>query len=140
MFDTTSMRSQRDLDLPDLYDISGNTGGAENSTGFCTLMSSGANSTDGAEAAAGWTFSPAEGGFRTSTGVETSLHFNAYVGENRGYRGYGTSLRTSYNFGFLDSRPNWLSFSANLIAKVSSSCLSCLLSCCWSAGFSRLWL
>jgi immune inhibitor A len=30
-----------DLDLPDLYDTSGNTGGAENSTGFWTLMSSG---------------------------------------------------------------------------------------------------
>ena len=32
-----------DLGLPDLYDTSGNTGGAENSTGFWTLMSSGAN-------------------------------------------------------------------------------------------------
>jgi immune inhibitor A len=30
-----------DLGLPDLYDTSGNTGGAENSTGFWTLMSSG---------------------------------------------------------------------------------------------------
>lgn len=30
-----------DLGLPDLYDVSGNTGGAENSTGFWTLMSSG---------------------------------------------------------------------------------------------------
>lgn len=30
-----------DLDLPDLYDTSGNTGGAENSTAFWTLMSSG---------------------------------------------------------------------------------------------------
>ncbi len=32
-----------DLGLPDLYDTSGNTGGAENSTSFWTLMSSGAN-------------------------------------------------------------------------------------------------
>ena len=32
-----------DLGLPDLYDTSGNTGGAENSTGFWTLMSSGSN-------------------------------------------------------------------------------------------------
>jgi immune inhibitor A len=32
-----------DLGLPDLYDTSGNTGGAENSTGFWSLMSSGAN-------------------------------------------------------------------------------------------------
>jgi immune inhibitor A len=30
-----------DLGLPDLYDTSGNTGGAENSTGFWTMMSSG---------------------------------------------------------------------------------------------------
>jgi immune inhibitor A len=30
-----------DLGLPDLYDTSGNSGGAENSTGFWTLMSSG---------------------------------------------------------------------------------------------------
>ncbi len=36
-----------DLGLPDLYDTSGNTGGAENSTGFWTLMSSGSNTGDG---------------------------------------------------------------------------------------------
>ncbi len=30
-----------DLNIPDLYDTSGNTGGAENSTGFWTIMSSG---------------------------------------------------------------------------------------------------
>ena len=36
-----------DLGLPDLYDTSGNTGGAENNTGFWTLMSSGANIGDG---------------------------------------------------------------------------------------------
>jgi immune inhibitor A len=30
-----------DLGLPDLYDLSGNVGGAENSTGFWTIMSSG---------------------------------------------------------------------------------------------------
>ncbi len=36
-----------DLDLPDLYDTSGNTGGAENSTGFWTLMSSGSNTGTG---------------------------------------------------------------------------------------------
>jgi immune inhibitor A len=36
-----------DLGLPDLYDTSGNVGGAENSTGFWTLMSSGANIGDG---------------------------------------------------------------------------------------------
>ena len=36
-----------DLDLPDLYDTSGNTGGAENSTGFWTLMSSGSYGSTG---------------------------------------------------------------------------------------------
>jgi immune inhibitor A len=36
-----------DLGLPDLYDTSGNTGGAENGTGFWTLMSSGSNTGDG---------------------------------------------------------------------------------------------
>jgi immune inhibitor A len=36
-----------DLGLPDLCDTSGNTGGAENSTAFWTLMSSGANIGDG---------------------------------------------------------------------------------------------
>jgi M6 family metalloprotease-like protein len=36
-----------DLGLPDLYDTSGNTGGAENSTAFWSLMSSGANTGDG---------------------------------------------------------------------------------------------
>ena len=36
-----------DLNLPDLYDTSGNTGGAENSTGFWTLMSSGSNTGTG---------------------------------------------------------------------------------------------
>ena len=36
-----------DLGLPDLYDTSGNTGGAENNTAFWTLMSSGSNIGDG---------------------------------------------------------------------------------------------
>lgn len=36
-----------DLGLPDLYDTSGNTGGAENSTGFWTLYSSGSYGSSG---------------------------------------------------------------------------------------------
>jgi immune inhibitor A len=36
-----------DLNLPDLYDTSGNAGGGENTTGFWDLMSSGANIGDG---------------------------------------------------------------------------------------------
>ncbi len=38
-----------DLGLPDLYDTSGNTGGAENSTGFWTMMSSGSWLNNGTE-------------------------------------------------------------------------------------------
>ncbi|HYH24222.1 MAG TPA: immune inhibitor A domain-containing protein [Blastococcus sp.] len=39
-----------DLGLPDLYDTSGNSGGAENSTGFWTLMSSGSYGNSGVPA------------------------------------------------------------------------------------------
>jgi immune inhibitor A len=62
--------------------------------------------TDGAESGAnGWTLQ----GFKATTGVETSLNFNAYVAEFRQYRGYDTGLRTGpYNFGFLNTRPNWV--------------------------------
>ena len=42
-----------DLDLPDLYDTSGNTGGGENGTGFWTLMSSGSNTGDGSTSIGG---------------------------------------------------------------------------------------
>ena len=58
----------------------------------------------GAEADEGWTFD----GFSRTTGTEESFHFNAYVLENRQYDGYDASLRTAYNFGFLDSRPDWV--------------------------------
>ena len=49
--------------------------------------------------AEGWTFD----GFRRTTGTEESLHFNAYVAENRQYDNYDRSLATAYNFGFLDT-------------------------------------
>lgn len=64
--------------------------------------------TDGAETDAGWTFAPAQDGFRASTGTETSSHFNAYVAEFRQYRWYDTSLTTAYNFGFLNTMPDWV--------------------------------
>ncbi|HJS20939.1 MAG TPA: immune inhibitor A domain-containing protein [Anaerolineales bacterium] len=64
---------------------------------------------DGAESDAGWTFDPV-GGFRVSTGEEVQLYFNAYVAEFRQYRGYDTSLRTAYNFGFLNTLPDWVEF------------------------------
>ncbi len=61
--------------------------------------------TDGAEADAGWTFN----GFRISTGVESRLYSNYYLAEFRQYRGYDLSLKTGpYNFGFLNTRPNWV--------------------------------
>ncbi|KPV45045.1 peptidase M6, partial [Kouleothrix aurantiaca] len=65
---------------------------------------------DGAETDGGWTFSPTEGGFRVSTGVETAFYFNAYIGENRGYRGYDVSLRNAYNFGYGNTKPDWVEF------------------------------
>ena len=57
---------------------------------------------DGAEAAAGWTFAPATGGFRATTGVETASYFNTYIAEFRQYREtFDSSLQTGpYNFGF----------------------------------------
>ena len=60
---------------------------------------------DGAEAEqSGWEFD----GFKRTSGTATTFHFNAYVAENRGYRGYDESLQFAYNFGFLDSRPDWV--------------------------------
>ena len=59
---------------------------------------------DGAESDAGWTFD----GFRVTTGSEIGYFFNAYVAEFRQYRGYDASLRTAYNFGFLDVNGDWV--------------------------------
>jgi immune inhibitor A len=55
----------------------------------------------------GWTFTPADG-FRVTTGEETSFYFNAYLAENRQYLNDDRSLRTAYNFGFLNARPDWV--------------------------------
>jgi immune inhibitor A len=66
---------------------------------------------DGAEdPASGWTFAgvPAGFAFKRTTGTEISFHLNAYVMENRQYDGYDASLRTAYNFGFLDTKPDWV--------------------------------
>jgi immune inhibitor A len=59
---------------------------------------------DDAESDFGWSFD----GFRITTGTETSFHFNAYVAEFRQYRAYDKSLRTAYNFGFLNTTPDWV--------------------------------
>jgi len=52
----------------------------------------------------GWTFV----GFRTTTGSEIQLFANYYIAENRQYISYDRSLRTAYNFGFLNTRPDWV--------------------------------
>jgi immune inhibitor A len=62
---------------------------------------------DGAEAAGGWTYAPATGGFHVTNGTETTPYFNAYVVENRQYIGPdklrvgfdGPLGRAPYNFG-----------------------------------------
>jgi immune inhibitor A len=63
---------------------------------------------DGAGDPGGWTFQPASGGFRVTTGTETGLFNNYYVVERRSYVSYDTSLKTAYNFGFLNTRPDWV--------------------------------
>lgn len=63
---------------------------------------------DGAETPGGWTFT---GGFRATSGQETTHHFNTYLAEFRQYQGYDDTLRTGpYNFGFLDNSAlqNWV--------------------------------
>jgi immune inhibitor A len=61
---------------------------------------------DGAESSPnGWTLN----GFKATTGLESSFHFNAYVAEYRQYRSYDTGLQTGpYNFGFLNTKPDWV--------------------------------
>ena len=46
--------------------------------------------------------------FKRTTGTEISFHLNAYVLENRQYDEYDRSLRTAYNFGFLNTKPDWV--------------------------------
>ncbi|GAA2163704.1 immune inhibitor A [Pedococcus bigeumensis] len=57
-----------------------------------------------AETDEGWVLD----GFIRTTGKAESFHFNAYVLENRQYDGYDASLKTAYNFGFLNTRPDWV--------------------------------
>ncbi len=62
---------------------------------------------DGAEADAGWKFSPATGGFHATESSVTRFFFNAYVAENKQYLGYDAGMKTGpYNFGG-DIGPNW---------------------------------
>ena len=59
---------------------------------------------DGAESDTGWAFD----GFSRTQATVTTVHFNAYVAENRQYTSYDTSLKTAYNFGFLNTKPDWV--------------------------------
>ena len=67
----------------------------------------GETTTDGAEGDAGyWT---AEGGFQVINGTTSRDVQDMYFLENRTYGGYDDTLRTGpYNFGWLDSQPNWV--------------------------------
>ena len=62
-----------------------------------------------AEEPEGWAFD----GFRTTTGTEDQSFLNAYVVDNRQYVGNDNLLTHLYNFGFLDTRPNWVEFFHN---------------------------
>ncbi len=59
---------------------------------------------DGTAHDTGWTLN----GFRVTTGQETTPYFNAYVAEKRQYTSYDSSLKTAYNFGFLNTKPDWV--------------------------------
>jgi immune inhibitor A len=60
--------------------------------------------TDGAETDPGWTYD----GFSRTTGSTTVAFFNAYIAEFRQYLKYDRSLRTAYNFGFVNTLPDWV--------------------------------
>jgi immune inhibitor A len=66
---------------------------------------------DGAETDAGWTYKPATGGFRVTTGTESALFSQYYVVESRQYWGYDKTLKVGpYFFGYLDNPAlqNWV--------------------------------
>ena len=78
------------------------TDGAVAPIGFCVdEISVAGGAPDGAETDAGWTYAPAPGGFRVSTGTESALYSHYYVAEFRQYRGFDTTLKVGpYFFGY----------------------------------------
>jgi immune inhibitor A len=60
--------------------------------------------TDGAEGPSTFTLN----GFISSTGTEVKKYLNAYIAENRQYDNYDASLATAYNFGFLNTLPDFV--------------------------------
>ena len=60
---------------------------------------------DGVGDGTNWTMS----GFTTTSGTETHSYPTYYVAENKGYRSFDATLQSGpYNFGFLDSKPDWV--------------------------------
>jgi immune inhibitor A len=83
------------------------TDGAATYPGFSAdEVSIAGGAADGAESDGGWTFDPADGGFRVTTGTDTRDYANYYVLENRQYAGYDTGLQYAYNFGG-NIGPDW---------------------------------
>ena len=80
------------------------TDGAVVQSGFMAdEISVGGAPADGAETDAGWTYDPADGGFRVSSGVEAALFSHYYALEFRQYRGYDTTLQVGpYFFGYMN--------------------------------------
>jgi immune inhibitor A len=62
-----------------------------------------------AETDEGWTFN----GFRRTTGSELIPYLNAYLVENRTYRGLDKPLSHLYNFGFANTKPDRVEFFHN---------------------------
>ena len=83
------------------------TPGVSQPAGFQIDEISVAGSIDGAEGTPSFTFTPATGGFRVTTGTEQQSYFNAYFAENRQSLGFDAGLKTGpYNFGGTIG-PNW---------------------------------
>ena len=60
---------------------------------------------DGAETGnEGWTYTR----FERIDGVFKTLNPSVYIAEYKTHTGYDASLATAYNFGFLDSKPDWV--------------------------------
>ena len=57
----------------------------------------------------GWEFD----GFRTTTGSEPQEFLNAYFVDNRVWQGLDKPLSHLYNFGFLNTKPDWVEFFHN---------------------------
>lgn len=62
-----------------------------------------------AESDEGWEFD----GFRITTGLEDQQFLNAYFVDNRQYVGRDKLLEHLYNFGNLNTKPNWVEFYKN---------------------------